>query len=758
MANKVLDEVFRTQLSKAQQAFYSTGDISRNLVMMHSIFRDHQLQYLTDLLLMLSLDCSKGYNRVGWCWVKRCLQAARLPEKLQRLLLAFLPGEVHLVFQGVETAGVRFFSGLAQGCPLSCFLFILIVDPFLQYIDKFPGVVGTSGFVDDWAALCKGIGVLARLRQPVDEFEIASGQRINIEKSGIVPSRRLDEMEAVHCRVAWPGIRILYNTRVLGLRIGIEATVEDQYSSAVEKFNRALNDFGALRQRISTVMRIGVINVFLYSLFSFVNRFFYMPVRLLKIVENQILRFLTPIPFSAVGIFSHLKSIYGIHYALRDLRISNIAALLSTYIGDSANQRWLCRSLGRIREDERSLRRYQPLEHPAQSWLVSNAFFLRVVGTDPGDLYEQSLPSPRRRALLDLKLPSKQKVLYAALVEAEEQVWLRYLKHRVEKRGWDGVMFSQGLSSIPPDLTQGQRWHLLKLHLNGHLTYSHLHTAIPLKVPVVEPCPLCGSTPDRIEHYFSCPVVLEAQNTTAAAVPNQVSQPWQLGDVFFQGNPQPLHLHFLLAVFASAWFVRGGCIRGPRPTQDRLVCMVVRGIQFPWLHSGLTLSRKERRKEKIKPPLLHPQHVARYRWDGAFGANEDGQMVGGWGAAFWDNDAMPDGETPDSPDAVASGVCPDPSTNNIAEFFSLRACLQRAVKDPRSRLVFEGDSMLVVNLMEGVWACHRGHLRGLFQNCRDLSDLLEDLGCEVIIRHIYREFNTVADALSKTGLDQALGW
>ena len=121
MANRVLDEVFRSQLCSAQQAFCSSGDITRNLVMLHTLFRDYQHLLPHDLLVLLSLDCSKAYNRVGWSWLRRCLAASRLPESLQRLLLAFLPGTVHLVFRGVETAAVWFFSGLAQGCLLSCF-------------------------------------------------------------------------------------------------------------------------------------------------------------------------------------------------------------------------------------------------------------------------------------------------------------------------------------------------------------------------------------------------------------------------------------------------------------------------------------------------------------------------------------------------------------------------------------------------------------------------------------------------------------
>ena len=197
MANRVLDEVFRTQLCSAQQAFNSSGDITRHLVMLHTMLRDYQYLFPHDLLVLLSLDCSKAYNRVGWSWLRRCLAASRLPENLQRLLLAFLPGTAHLVFRGTETAGVNFLSGLAHGCPRSCFLYIFVIDPLPHKIKQHPGVSHLSVFADDWTIVYKGLLPLFSLRPIIRDFEIASGQEINMPKSGIIPSRQLSRAETL---------------------------------------------------------------------------------------------------------------------------------------------------------------------------------------------------------------------------------------------------------------------------------------------------------------------------------------------------------------------------------------------------------------------------------------------------------------------------------------------------------------------------------------------------------------------------------
>ena len=137
--------------------------------------------------------------------------------------------------------------------------------------------------------------------------------------------------------------------------------------------------------------------------------------------------------------------------------------------------------------------------------------------------------------------------------------------------------------------------------------------------------------------------------------------------------------------------------------------------------------------------------IGRYRSDGGFAPGLNGKMVGAWGAAWWAPGTPP--QSP--PTAFASGLCPDPSSNNIAELFGFRACLRRAIRHPvRTPLVFELDSMLVVQCINGDWGCHRAHLRILLMECYDLGEGLAYRGYSWSVRHIYREYNTVADRLA----------
>ena len=70
-----------------------------------------------------------------------------------------------------------------------------IVDPLLHQLSATPGVVGLSAFADDWTVCCDGLATLYRIRPLLQNFEAASGQRVNIPKSGIIPTRTLTQAE-----------------------------------------------------------------------------------------------------------------------------------------------------------------------------------------------------------------------------------------------------------------------------------------------------------------------------------------------------------------------------------------------------------------------------------------------------------------------------------------------------------------------------------------------------------------------------------
>ena len=178
-----------------------------------------------------------------------------------------------------------------------------------------------------------------------------------------------------------------------------------------------------MRPRWALAMRIAIANFFMLSLFSFVNRFFFMPTRILQQIENRVLSFLSKVPFTRLGLLAHLKQLYRINSEIRDLHLSTVSAVLSTYIHNPRNHQHRRSSLQRFSDAYyRPGAHARPLGRPAArldhtncAWQCARSYFDVVVGQCPSELYERELPSSFRRRHLDLVLPSIQSALYKAL-------------------------------------------------------------------------------------------------------------------------------------------------------------------------------------------------------------------------------------------------------------------------------------------------------------------------------------------------------
>ena len=163
----------------AQQAFVTGRDIIRNTTMLcGNLWAAHEEAVHGDEpYLLLALDCSKRYNRMDHSWLQRCLRAASTPPEILALVDCLLVNMPVLILDGVEFVPFHLASGLTQGSPASCMLYIIGVDPLLSSFQQSPLVSGVSGFVDDWSMGCKGMPALSAVSNLILIFEQAPGQK-----------------------------------------------------------------------------------------------------------------------------------------------------------------------------------------------------------------------------------------------------------------------------------------------------------------------------------------------------------------------------------------------------------------------------------------------------------------------------------------------------------------------------------------------------------------------------------------------------
>ena len=154
-------------------------------------------------------------------------------------------------------------------------------------------------------------------------------------------------------------------------------------------------------------MRVLVVNIFMFTLFLYPNRHFFMPRVLLQEIERKVLRFLTPITWTKLGVFSAVGALYGTQLFLQYLRL------------------FQCRPV------------CCPLTKPGLTFAVVRSFpALGLSGDDDTQNYlSQSLPSVVQNDL--------RSIFSGILSELHIQKscrnhrWETHLEHRVQAKGWD---------------------------------------------------------------------------------------------------------------------------------------------------------------------------------------------------------------------------------------------------------------------------------------------------------------------------------
>ena len=216
-------------MPKIQQAFLPGRAISEaNVAVQEAYYRAAERGILKFWLL---LDCSKGYKNMSWEWIEKVLQAANLPEGLVRAALRLVreSSEVVFVFERLVCSTVALGKGLAQGCPLSCVLYILAVDGMLEHVSKFAGVDLLVSFCDDWTIACSEIGVINRIQTMLARFEAASGQRMNKRKTKILTTITVASERWEQIRGQWHEYLVVAEAEVLGLLLGYSLSAGDYF-------------------------------------------------------------------------------------------------------------------------------------------------------------------------------------------------------------------------------------------------------------------------------------------------------------------------------------------------------------------------------------------------------------------------------------------------------------------------------------------------------------------------------------------------
>jgi hypothetical protein len=155
--------------------------------------------------MALKLDMSKAYDRVEWDFLEAIMQKMGFAERWVKMIMRCVKSVSYSILINGQPHGRIFPSrGIRQGDPLSPYLFILCAEGLSHMLSRAERERSITGlpvargrmrirhlfFADDSLLFCKAnVEEWARIQEILGQYEHASGQKLNREKTSIFFSR-----------------------------------------------------------------------------------------------------------------------------------------------------------------------------------------------------------------------------------------------------------------------------------------------------------------------------------------------------------------------------------------------------------------------------------------------------------------------------------------------------------------------------------------------------------------------------------------
>eukprot|EP00253_Pinus_taeda_P016622 PITA_16622 len=250
-------------------------------------------------------------------------------------------------------------------------------------------------------------------------------------------------------------------------------------------------------------------------------------------------------------------------------------------------------------------------------------------------------------------------------------------------------------------------------------------------------CPLCKENEESINHLFtycSFSLKLWAEITDLLSLKAQWgASPLEVAWENWWKNHLDGNLRNLPPIFFwGIWLARNKSIF---QDQDMLIPAIASSCVA--IYSSIPPPEQKSAQNRKTPPEIKEGSP----WAFFDGASQDNKV--GAGICIHINQEQ----------SLKASVGLGQGTNNYAELAALRLLMCWALKKNILSIQIFGDSMNVVKWVNGKSMCQNQILKPLLE---DIISLKNHFDC-VSICHIYREYNTTADQLSKSGLQQDLG-
>ncbi|KAJ4779287.1 reverse transcriptase [Rhynchospora pubera] len=124
-------------ISQEQTAFLQNRCISDNVLIIKEILNSFNDKRYKQAAFMLKADITKAFDKLSWNFLEKTCEWVNMPNKITRMLIsAYQRAQVSIHINGSGDGYITPERGLRQGCPMSPYAFIMVMEMLTRKLKK----------------------------------------------------------------------------------------------------------------------------------------------------------------------------------------------------------------------------------------------------------------------------------------------------------------------------------------------------------------------------------------------------------------------------------------------------------------------------------------------------------------------------------------------------------------------------------------------------------------------------------------------
>lgn len=301
-----IKEVMRSLVGQEQSSFVPERQITDNIIIFQEVMHTFHTKRGNKGLMAIKIDLEKAYDRLSWDFIKDTLHKAGFSNAwVRNIMTCVSTSRLSILWNGEALDWIYPTRSIRQGDAISPYLFVLCIERLCHAInaardcgrwkgitlDRYGPVLTHLLFADDMILFAEANTEQAEvIKQCLDDFCRASGQKVSYEKSQIFFSANVEEDNRNRI-VEKIGIA---QTQDMGRYLGVQAmygrTTKSIFSPLLEKIENRLEGWKA--KNLSLAGRVTLTQAVLATIPYYTMQTTNLPKTVCEAIDKKIRKFI----------------------------------------------------------------------------------------------------------------------------------------------------------------------------------------------------------------------------------------------------------------------------------------------------------------------------------------------------------------------------------------------------------------------------------------------------------------------------------